>query len=43
MEDHYSIVIKLKSRMSSDGFYCCFNGKKFKPGEVYMIMCFIVY
>ncbi|XP_024026075.1 BRCA1-associated protein isoform X1 [Morus notabilis] len=33
MEDHYSIVIKLKNRMSSDGFYCCFNGKKFKPGE----------
>lgn len=33
MEDRYSVVIRLMNHMCSDGFYCCFNGKKFKPGE----------
>ncbi|XP_041994867.1 BRAP2 RING ZnF UBP domain-containing protein 1-like [Salvia splendens] len=34
MEDRYSVLIKLEDRMSADGFYCSYNGKRFKPTEV---------
>lgn len=34
MEDRYSVLIRLEDQMSADGFYCSFNGKRFKPNEV---------
>lgn len=34
MEDRYSVLIKLENRMAADGFYCSYNGKRFKPTEV---------
>lgn len=34
MEDRYSVLIRLENQLSADGFYCCYNGKRFKPTEV---------
>lgn len=34
MEDRYSVVIRLVDQLSSDGFYCCYNGKRFRQSEV---------
>ncbi|XP_051132373.1 BRAP2 RING ZnF UBP domain-containing protein 1 [Andrographis paniculata] len=34
MEDRYSVLIKLESQLAADGFYCSYNGKRFKPSEV---------
>ncbi|XP_059635127.1 BRAP2 RING ZnF UBP domain-containing protein 1 [Cornus florida] len=33
MEDRYSVLIKLVNQLTADGFYCNFNGKRFKPSE----------
>nr|XP_017247957.1 PREDICTED: BRCA1-associated protein isoform X2 [Daucus carota subsp. sativus] len=33
MEDRYSVVIRLVDQLSSDGFYCCYNGKRFRQSE----------
>ncbi|GFP87055.1 brca1-associated protein [Phtheirospermum japonicum] len=33
MEDRYSVLIKLESQLAADGFYCSYNGKRFKPEE----------
>ncbi|KAK3025867.1 hypothetical protein RJ639_042296 [Escallonia herrerae] len=34
MEDRYSVLIWLENQVTADGFYCNFNGKRFKPSEV---------
>ncbi|KAK4405118.1 Bifunctional riboflavin biosynthesis protein RIBA 1, chloroplastic [Sesamum angolense] len=34
MEDRYSVLIRLESQLAADGFYCSYNGKRFKPSEV---------
>lgn len=34
MEDRYSVLITLVNQFTSDGFYCSFNGKRFRPSEV---------
>lgn len=34
MEDRYSVLITLEDQMAADGFYCSYNGKRFKPSEV---------
>ncbi|KAK4491201.1 hypothetical protein RD792_001933 [Penstemon davidsonii] len=34
MEDRYSVLIKLENQLSADGFYCSYNGKRFRPSEV---------
>lgn len=34
MEDRYSVLIRLVNQLTADGFYCNFNGKRFKPSEV---------
>ncbi|KAE9464367.1 hypothetical protein C3L33_03709, partial [Rhododendron williamsianum] len=34
MEDRYSVLITLVNQLTSDGFYCSFNGKRFRPSEV---------
>ncbi|KAL8553513.1 hypothetical protein ACS0TY_001995 [Phlomoides rotata] len=34
MEDRYSVLIKLEDQLAADGFYCIYNGKRFKPSEV---------
>ncbi|XP_075475111.1 BRAP2 RING ZnF UBP domain-containing protein 1 [Primulina tabacum] len=34
MEDRYSVLIWLENQLAADGFYCSFNGKRFKPSEV---------
>ncbi|KAL6513139.1 hypothetical protein OROGR_020625 [Orobanche gracilis] len=34
MEDRYSVLIRLESRLAADGFYGSCNGKRFKPPEV---------
>ncbi|KAK2991921.1 hypothetical protein RJ640_006098 [Escallonia rubra] len=33
MEDRYSVLIWLENQVTADGFYCNFNGKRFKPSE----------
>nr|GMC65182.1 BRCA1-associated protein [Ipomoea batatas] len=33
MEDRYSVLITLVSQLAADGFYCSYNGKRFKPTE----------
>lgn len=33
MEDRYSVLIQLVNQFSADGFYCNYNGKRFKPSE----------
>ncbi|KAL3532308.1 hypothetical protein ACH5RR_005829 [Cinchona calisaya] len=33
MEDRYSVLIRLENQMAADGFYCSFNGKRFRPSE----------
>ncbi|KAM6580109.1 hypothetical protein CsatA_003883 [Cannabis sativa] len=33
MDDRYSVIIRLMNQVTSDGFYCSLNGKKFSPGE----------
>ncbi|KAF7148156.1 hypothetical protein RHSIM_Rhsim03G0250100 [Rhododendron simsii] len=33
MEDRYSVLIMLVNQVTSDGFYCSFNGKRFRPSE----------
>ncbi|KAM7511526.1 hypothetical protein LguiB_010401 [Lonicera macranthoides] len=33
MEDRYSVLIRLVNQLTADGFYCNFNGKRFKPSE----------
>ncbi|KAI8565633.1 hypothetical protein RHMOL_Rhmol03G0275100 [Rhododendron molle] len=33
MEDRYSVLITLVNQLTSDGFYCSFNGKRFRPSE----------
>jgi len=33
MEDRYSVLITLVNQFTSDGFYCSFNGKRFRPSE----------
>ncbi|KAI3448247.1 hypothetical protein Pfo_004912 [Paulownia fortunei] len=34
MEDRYSVLIRLENQLAADGFYCSYNGKRFKPPEV---------
>ncbi|KAG8364146.1 hypothetical protein BUALT_Bualt19G0096500 [Buddleja alternifolia] len=34
MEDRYSVLIRFEDQMAADGFYCSYNGKRFKPSEV---------
>lgn len=34
MDDRYSVLIKLEDQLAADGFYCIYNGKRFKPSEV---------
>ncbi|PSS36109.1 BRCA1-associated protein [Actinidia chinensis var. chinensis] len=34
MEDRYSVLITLVNQLTADGFYCNFNGKRFRPSEV---------
>ncbi|EPS71305.1 hypothetical protein M569_03451, partial [Genlisea aurea] len=34
MEDRYSVLIKLESQVAADGFYCSYQGKRFKIPEV---------
>ncbi|CAA0831023.1 zinc finger (ubiquitin-hydrolase) domain-containing protein [Striga hermonthica] len=34
IEDRYSVLIRLESQLAADGFYCSYNGKRFKPPEV---------
>ncbi|KAL9141363.1 hypothetical protein ABFS82_14G097800 [Erythranthe guttata] len=34
MEDRYSVLIRLENQLAADGFYCSYNGKRFKPTEV---------
>ncbi|KAF3669404.1 putative topless-related protein 4-like [Capsicum annuum] len=33
VEHSYSVLINLVSQLAADGFYCSFNGKRFKPTE----------
>ncbi|XAR53252.1 hypothetical protein NMG60_11021725 [Bertholletia excelsa] len=33
MEDRYSVLITLVNQLAADGFYCNFNGKRFRPSE----------
>lgn len=33
MEDRYSVVIRLIDQVSSDGFYCIYNGKRFQQSQ----------
>ncbi|GMP35907.1 hypothetical protein CsSME_00008187 [Camellia sinensis var. sinensis] len=33
MEDRYSVLITLANQLTADGFYCNFNGKRFKSSE----------
>lgn len=33
MEDRYSVLITLANQLSADGFYCHFNGKRYRPSE----------
>lgn len=35
MEDRYSVLITLVNQLAADGFYCNYNGKRFKPIEVF--------
>lgn len=42
MEDRYSVLIKLENQLSADGFYCSYNGKRFKPSEVRWIVVFLL-
>ncbi|KAK4369933.1 hypothetical protein RND71_009408 [Anisodus tanguticus] len=34
IEHSYSVLISLVNQLAADGFYCSFNGKRFKPTEV---------
>lgn len=34
IEHSYSVLINLVNQLAADGFYCSFNGKRFKPTEV---------
>ncbi|CAL5339433.1 unnamed protein product [Camellia sinensis] len=33
MEDRYSVLITLANQLTADGFYCNFNGKRFRSSE----------
>ncbi|KAL6965813.1 RING-type E3 ubiquitin transferase [Sarracenia purpurea var. burkii] len=33
MEDRYCVLITLANQLTADGFYCNFNGKRFRPAE----------
>ncbi|CDP10438.1 unnamed protein product [Coffea canephora] len=33
VEDRYSVLISLANQLAADGFYCSFNGKRFRPSE----------
>ncbi|XP_055822717.1 BRAP2 RING ZnF UBP domain-containing protein 1 [Solanum dulcamara] len=33
IENSYSVLINLVNQLAADGFYCSFNGKRFKPTE----------
>nr|GMC63207.1 fasciclin-like arabinogalactan protein 21 [Ipomoea batatas] len=33
MEDRYSVLITLVNQFAAEGFYCSYNGKRFKPTE----------
>ncbi|XP_028090808.1 uncharacterized protein LOC114291019 isoform X2 [Camellia sinensis] len=33
MEDWYNVLITLANQLTADGFYCNFNGKRFKSSE----------
>ncbi|XP_057487064.1 BRAP2 RING ZnF UBP domain-containing protein 1-like isoform X2 [Actinidia eriantha] len=44
MEDRYSVLITLVNQLTADGFYCNFNGKRFRPSEaevchIYFTQC----
>lgn len=50
MEDRYSVVIRLVDQVSSDGFYCFYNGKRFQQTQVpaktvlvVMFSCFLLF
>ncbi|KAL3331922.1 hypothetical protein AABB24_032508, partial [Solanum stoloniferum] len=34
IEHSYSVLINIVNQLAADGFYCSFNGKRFKPTEV---------
>lgn len=34
IEHSYSVLINLVNQLAADGFYCSFNGKRFRPTEV---------
>lgn len=33
MDDRYSVLITLANQLTADGFYCHYNGKRFRPSE----------
>ncbi|CAN4113024.1 unnamed protein product [Withania somnifera] len=44
IEHSYSVLINLINQLAADGFYCNFNGKRFKPTEaevchIYFLQC----
>ncbi|KAL7166066.1 hypothetical protein ACSBR2_036855 [Camellia fascicularis] len=37
MEDRYSVLITLANQLTADGFYCNFNGKRFRSSECVLL------
>ncbi|XP_028090811.1 uncharacterized protein LOC114291019 isoform X4 [Camellia sinensis] len=37
MEDWYNVLITLANQLTADGFYCNFNGKRFKSSECVLL------